>query len=139
MEPSDLDDGREHLDPESRTTEKPLKALNYVLNQFVGDYLDLGAGSWLISGTAYGFKRYGSDPPFGNIETSFKIQYTAPTDILDISIGSCEWTGQNASSPSSPMQLASDVSVPKIALIARDYIRFSCINFTKGNYFTFQP
>lgn len=125
--------------PDELTPLAPLKALNYSLTRFDGPFLDLGNGSWVVTGTAYGTKQYGSDPPFGNISATFLVQYTAPTDTLELAIGECNWVSSNVSAPDSPVSLYSDISVPKIAIRARQRLSFSCLNFSQGNYFTLQP
>lgn len=119
--------------------EKPLKALNFTMKSFEGALIDLGNGSWVVSGTAYGTKQYGSDPPFANISSSYLIQYTAATDTLDWALGGCTWSASGVSAPNSPVTIFSDISVPKVSIVVRTRLQFSCLNFSQGNYFTLQP
>lgn len=117
---------------------RPLKRLNYIFNEFIGDFLNLLGGSWIVTGTARGTKQYGSDSPFGSVESPFIIKYNAESDSLEYRLG-CLWTCSNISSPDSPIQMESDVNVPKIVLVARKNIDFGCGKYSINNYFILSP
>jgi hypothetical protein len=85
-----------------------------VFDNFIGDFHDLGAGAWVINGTASGSKENGSP-----VSSAYLLEYVPSGDILNWHTFTSKISIANASSPSSPIQIQLNVPAKSILLIVR--------------------